>query len=542
MADSFNGKNPNTATKLAANELKLDLSAREGAINAIGHSAGDIVEVSVDDRELLENVGLQEFIEAQKSGITLTPESNKKIVFKIDCHVLSLMFITGILQFLDKTALNYANLFGIRADLSLTGNQFSWLASLFYLGYLVAQFPASYLFTRFPTGKILGVCTVCWGITVLAFTWSRNFAGAAACRFLLGVFEAPITPGITLAVGHWWTRDEAALRYNFIYSSLGWAGIIGSLMSAGISEDSDDGPLKRWQLVFVVLGTLSTVWGIVIFLFLPDSPVDAEFFNHEERLLATARVASNQVGIKSGKLKPYQFKAAVLDLKTWCIVVSIFAAGVPNGVISNFSTELINNLGFTTVRTTALLDCVGNGFQVVGLMLGGYVASRIKNTRILVASVGNVTCLVAAAVLAYLPTGAWVRLAAFWFTNLQSVSFSLGVNMISVNMSGYTKKQFVSALTFIAYCVGNIAGPQFVVQRQAPRFNTATKVVAPSITCKVICHAVLGIYMLLVNNGRDRALRRDGKAVDEEAEKHDAESRGMLDQTEFENKAFRYVI
>lgn len=77
--------------------------------------------------------------------------------------------------------------------------------------------------------------------------------GAATCRFFLGVFEAPITPGITIAVGHWWTRNEAALRYNFIYSSLGWAGIIGSLMSTGISKDSDGGNVQRWQLVFVIV-------------------------------------------------------------------------------------------------------------------------------------------------------------------------------------------------------------------------------------------------------------------------------------------------
>lgn len=83
------------------------------------------------------------------------------------------MFITSVLQFLDKTALNYANLFGIRPDLHLSGNQYSWLASIFYLGYLVGQFPASYLFTRFSTGRILGVCTIFWGVTVLALHGAR---------------------------------------------------------------------------------------------------------------------------------------------------------------------------------------------------------------------------------------------------------------------------------------------------------------------------------------------------------------------------------
>lgn len=45
-----------------------------------------------------------------------------------------------------------------------------------------------------------------------------------------------------------------------------------------------------------------------------------------------------------------------------------------------FRTEIISNLGFSTIKTT-LMDCVGNSFQVVGLMLGGYIASNFKNSE-----------------------------------------------------------------------------------------------------------------------------------------------------------------
>ncbi|KLO18525.1 MFS general substrate transporter [Schizopora paradoxa] len=491
--------------------------------------------------ELALNVGLQEFLECKESGLELTPEANKRILRKIDLYILSLMFITSILQFLDKTALNYANLFGIRNDLDLTGSQLNWLASIFYFGYMSGQFPASYLYARFSTGKIIGVCTVLWGITVLAFSFTRNFAAAAVLRYFLGIFEAPITPGLTLAVGYWWTRSEAPLRMNVIYSALGWAGVIGSLMSAGISGDTDSGPIKRWQLVFVVLGSITTAWGFVIYFFLADSPVEAQFLSREDRLLATRRVAQNQVGIKNGQFKLYQVKHALIDIKMWLTIVTIFAAGIPNGVISNFSTELINNLGFSTTNT-ALLDCVGNLFQVVGLIVGGYVASYIPNTRSLVCTAGNIACLIGAACLAYLPANkTWLRLVAFWWNNVQSVSFSLALNMISVNMSGYTKKQIASALTFIAYCVGNIVGPQFVIQTQTPTFPTATKAMMVGFVVKLVCQAALGFYMLRVNTARDNEMKQHDE-LDKESERQRAETAGMLDQTEFENKAMRYVL
>jgi MFS family permease len=93
------------------------------------------------------------------------------------------MFITSMLQFLDKTAINYANLFGIRSDINLSGSQFSWLASIFYLGYLVSQFPAAYILTKFPSGKVMGICTVLWGVAVIVFPWSKDFAGLFLAEF-----------------------------------------------------------------------------------------------------------------------------------------------------------------------------------------------------------------------------------------------------------------------------------------------------------------------------------------------------------------------
>jgi MFS family permease len=37
----------------------------------------------------------------------------------------------------------------------------------------------------------------------MATAASHNFAGMATCRFLLGIFEAPITPCFMMIVGMW---------------------------------------------------------------------------------------------------------------------------------------------------------------------------------------------------------------------------------------------------------------------------------------------------------------------------------------------------
>lgn len=66
------------------------------------------------------------------------------------------MLMSRILD-LDKQSLSYAGVFGMMEDLQLHGTQFSWLGSIFYVGQLVAEFPAMYLMSRLPLAKFVAV-------------------------------------------------------------------------------------------------------------------------------------------------------------------------------------------------------------------------------------------------------------------------------------------------------------------------------------------------------------------------------------------------
>ena len=53
----------------------------------------------------------------------------KRVRWKIDLIVLPIFLITQALQFVDKTSLNYANLFGYQKALGLKGTQFNYLSA-----------------------------------------------------------------------------------------------------------------------------------------------------------------------------------------------------------------------------------------------------------------------------------------------------------------------------------------------------------------------------------------------------------------------------
>lgn len=84
---------------------------------------------------------------------------------------------------------------------------------------MVSQPGWSYLLGRWHAGRVLGGSAFIWGVLVLVMVWSKNFTHVMVTRFLLGVFEAAVTPGLSLMTGWWYRRDEVPLRQTIWYSA-----------------------------------------------------------------------------------------------------------------------------------------------------------------------------------------------------------------------------------------------------------------------------------------------------------------------------------
>ena len=66
------------------------------------------------------------------------------------------MAMAYLFQFLDKAALSYTAILGIREDLHLTGSEYSWSSAIYYFGYLIATYPiAGVLMVRYPVAKLI---------------------------------------------------------------------------------------------------------------------------------------------------------------------------------------------------------------------------------------------------------------------------------------------------------------------------------------------------------------------------------------------------
>ncbi|KAI1747599.1 major facilitator superfamily domain-containing protein [Xylaria castorea] len=478
------------------------------------------------------SVGYEEYREAL--DLEISDKEMRKVRMKIDMIIVPIFLVTQGLQFLDKTALNYANLFNYQDALNLKGKEFNYLSAIVYAGYFFGQYPCGWLIGRYPAQKVLAICILVWGVLVILLTQARSFPSALAIRFLMGVFEASVTPGLTLMTGFWFTRKEIPLRQCIWFSSLGWAGIIGSYVSTGIAKLPEETTPERWQIIFYILGGVTILWSAIVWFVLADSPSNASFLNHREKLIAVKRVAGNETGIKNKNFDMKQVWLGFTDMKAILLFIGVFAAAIPNGVVNSFSTIIIKDLGFSTEKTTELKS-VGDAVNVVALIIGGIVILNVPNSRLVTATVANLLCTISAATLGFLPrSNTWGRLVSFWLVNSQSVGFTVSLTTISSNMAGYTHRSLASALVFTAYCWGNFAGPFVVKQSEAPTYTGATIGLLVGYGIKFVCHLILLAYMFSVNRYRNMTYGPQNKEASDEA--------GMNDLTEFQNKDFRYVL
>ena len=109
--------------------------------------------------------------------------------------------------------------------------------------------------------------------------------------------------------------------------------------------------LPSYKILYLLLGGLAIVVGIIVLIGLPDSPVHAHMLSREERIAALERVRNDQGGTESKAIKKEQIREALTDIRTWLIVLSTMlstcvvttlvtrltrlAASIPNGALSN---------------------------------------------------------------------------------------------------------------------------------------------------------------------------------------------------------------
>ncbi|KAL1610931.1 hypothetical protein SLS59_000568 [Nothophoma quercina] len=269
-----------------------------------------------------------------------TPEEEKKLVRRLDRKLISLLVITYGLQYYDKAMLSQAALFGLRDDLKLTtGNRYSFSSAIFYLGFIVGSYPAILMSQRWPIERVASGIVAVWGFY--------------AQRFFLGFLESGVSPMFMLIVGGWYKKREQALRMGAWYSATGYVSMISPLINYGLGH-INGGSLNSWQYMYLVAGSITVLWALVILFFLPPDPIRARGFSDRERYIAVARMKENNSGVRNKHFKIAQVWESLYDIKFWLIFSIAFLMMIANGPVSSFIPIIISGFGYNRLNSLLL--------------------------------------------------------------------------------------------------------------------------------------------------------------------------------------------
>ncbi|KAG5917813.1 hypothetical protein E4U53_004153 [Claviceps sorghi] len=308
-----------------------------------------------------------------------------RVRLKTDLYVVPPVALMYLFCFIDRANLGNAKIAGLEKDLHMHGYDYNITITVFYVAYIVFEIPLVLLCKWMGPGWFLPLSTILFGVSSLATAFVQTTAQIMGVRFLLGVFEAGMFPGVAYYLSRWYRRAELAFRLSLYMVMAPLAGAFGGLLASAILTLPRFGSLHDWRMIFAIEGIVTIGVGLVGLVILTDRPQSARWLSDEERKLAVARVESERLGsemldrmnrtkIVRGLFCPTTLGTALIFLFN-NIAVQGLAFFAPTIIKTLFRDRTVVQLQLLSAPQYVLGACV--------LLLSSYVSWRLDRRMVL---------------------------------------------------------------------------------------------------------------------------------------------------------------
>ena len=205
----------------------------------------------------------------------------------------------------------------------------------------------------------LGFFTIIWGLVSALTSQVTSYGGIVACRFILGVVEAPFFAGVLFYLSKWYTKEELAKRMAIFYSGSLISGAFGSLLAAGILDGlTGVRGMGAWQWLYIIEGSITVFIGILVCIILPDFPDTWKALPPDMRRVANRRLAIEaaeaDLDEAGGMSQIRGMKLAFTDPKTYMLALAYMGITGAAG-FQNYFPTLTATLGFSQIISLLLV-------------------------------------------------------------------------------------------------------------------------------------------------------------------------------------------
>ncbi|KAF5677124.1 tartrate transporter [Fusarium circinatum] len=416
--------------------------------------------------------------------------AERQLCRKFDIRLMPVLAIMYLFNALDKGNLGNAQTVGLSDDLNFKPNQYNLLVSIFFVPYVIFAPPTAIIGKKYGPARVLPILMFTFGSMTLLAACTQNFGGMFALR------------------------GELARRLAVFYAASNIANAFSGLLSFGVFQI--DSKIFVWRYLFIIEGSASVLFSIFAFWYLPRSAAQAKFLGEEEKALAFHRM---QVDSSSVVQEKFNFKDSIKIFTyptTYCFLLIEICLGVPIQSVALFMPQIIQRLGYGSVKTNLYTVAPNVGGAVMLLILAfSSDFLRIRFPFIMLGFaltfIGFIIYAAISDVQAQLQLAYYACFMMVWGTSAPSVLLSTWYN----NNIAHEGRRVV--LTSVGVPLANLMGlvsSNIFRENEKPKYPTALITTACFGACGCLIAGLLGGYMVFDNMRRNRRAGRKTTAAD----------------------------
>lgn len=283
-------------------------------------------------------------------------KEERALVWKQDLRIIPLSAFIYLLCFLDRSNIGNAKVLNadtgndMLTETNMTEGQYIIALMIFLVAYGLFEVPSNILLKRFRPSRWIAFLMFSWGAITIGLGGVQNAAGVTAVRFILGVFEAGLFPGLVYYLTFWYATDERSIRVAIILASATLAGAFGGAIAFGVGHMNQALGHSAWRWLFIIEGAPSCLSALFVFLFLPDWPETAKWLSPDERSLAIHRLEFEGSKGHGKGLTWEDARATLMDWRLYLHYLVYFGISGPFSSLSLFTPSIVVGLGYDNLQ------------------------------------------------------------------------------------------------------------------------------------------------------------------------------------------------
>ncbi|BAE62149.1 unnamed protein product [Aspergillus oryzae RIB40] len=321
---------------------------------------------------------------------SFTPEEDKQIRRKIDRRFLFLIGMMYIIKTIDYTNAASVKVLQVGEDrnilneLRMTSDEYNWVQSIYFISYIVFEVPSNLLLKRLTPRLWQSRIMLTWGIVLACHAAAKNKETLWAMRFLLGMCEAGMFPGIAAQLCGWYRSDEMGKPIMWMFGFQNTSGIVGSLIAYGISYMNGLCGMSAWRWVYLLEGLFTILFSGVIYLVLPDwpkSPRTRKWLSEREQDYVEARLSENAPKTADSDFSKEEVIASLKDPRTYAFMLSQVLVNFSGYALTWELPTITTSLGFAGLPRNQLLNIPPSAAAVLAIIFSGWFLKQAYITR-----------------------------------------------------------------------------------------------------------------------------------------------------------------